>query len=165
VPQTGLTGLSAQARWAKSPSLRYRSLDGSPATETFWYEARWAHNASSVKFKDPPDYRRSLQRWWRKLQENPMREFISDALLRCCRALDLHEADASLLGMWQVLEQVTGTDKYDLLIDRLVRLFRDHEDAREIANHVRLRRNQTAHSTHNISREAHAILHPDGIAG
>jgi hypothetical protein len=87
-----------------------------------------------------------------------MREFISDALLRYCRALDLHEADASLLGMWQVLEKVTGTDKYDLLIDRLVRLFRDHEDAREIANHVRLRRNQTVHSTHNISREASAIL-------
>jgi hypothetical protein len=40
----------------------------------------------------------------------------------------------------------------------LVRLFRDHEDAREIANHVRLRRNQTVHSTHNISREAHSIL-------
>jgi hypothetical protein len=87
-----------------------------------------------------------------------MREFISDVLLGYCRALDLHEADASLLGMWQVLEKVTGTDKYDLLIDRLVRLFRDHEDAREIANHIRLRRNQTVHSAHNISREANSIL-------
>ena len=50
--------------------------------------------------------------------------------------------------MWQVLEKVTGTDKYDLLIDRLVRLFRDKEDALEIANDVRLRRNQTVHSAH-----------------
>jgi len=31
-------------------------------------------------------------------------------------------------------------------------------DAREIANHIRLRRNQTVHSAHNISREANAIL-------
>ena len=44
------------------------------------------------------------------------------------------------------------------MIDRLVRLFRDHEDAREIANHLRLRRNQTVHSAHNISLEADAIL-------
>jgi hypothetical protein len=145
-------------KFRRGPFHSIHRPDGSLATETFWYEPRWAHNASSVKFKDPPDYRRSLQRWWRKLQENPMREFISDVLLRYCRALDLHEADASLLGMWQVLEKVTGTDKYDLLIDRLVRLFREHEDAREIANHVRLRRNQTVHSAHNISREANAIL-------
>jgi hypothetical protein len=66
--------------------------------------------------------------------------------------------DTSLLGMWQVLEKLTGTDRYDLLIDRLVRLFRDPEEAREIANHVRLRRNQTVHSAHNISSEAHSIL-------
>jgi hypothetical protein len=145
-------------KFRRGPFHSVHRPDGSLATETFWYEPRWAHNESSVEFKDPPDYGRTLKRWWRKLQENPMREFISDVLLRYCRALDLHEADASLLGMWQVLEKVTGTDKYDLLIDRLVRLFRDHEDAREIANHVRLRRNQTVHSAHNISREANAIL-------
>jgi len=145
-------------KFRRGPIHSIHHPDGSLATETFWYEPRWTHNVSSVKFKDPPDYKRSLRRWWRKLQESPMREFISDVLLRYCRALDLHEADASLLGMWQVLEKVTGTDKYDLLIDRLARLFRDHEDAREIANHVRLRRNQTVHSAHNISREANAIL-------
>jgi hypothetical protein len=60
--------------------------------------------------------------------------------------------------MWQVLEKVTGTDKYDLLVERMVRLFPDHEDSREIANHLRLRRNQTVHSAHNISREANSIL-------
>jgi hypothetical protein len=60
--------------------------------------------------------------------------------------------------MWQVLEKVTGSDKYDILIDRLVRLFPDHEDAREVANHIRLRRNQTVHSAHNISSEANSIL-------
>jgi len=145
-------------KFRRGPFHSMHHPDGSLATETFWYEARWAHNYPSVKFADPPDYKRSLHRWWRKLQENHMREFISDALLRYCRALDLHDPDASLLGMWQVLEKVTGSDKYDLLIDRLVRLFRDHEDARAIANHIRLRRNQTVHSALNISREANSIL-------
>jgi hypothetical protein len=143
-----LSAPHAVNRFRRGPFHSIHHPDGSLATETFWYEPRWAHNAPSVKFKDPPDYKRSLQRWWRKPQANPMREFISDALLRYCRALDLHEADASFLGMWQVLEKVTGTDKYDLLIDRLVRLFRDKEDALEIANDVRLRRNQTVHSAH-----------------
>lgn len=145
-------------KFRRGPFHTIHQPDGSLATETFWYEPRWAHHTSSVKFKDPPDYRRAVQRWWRKLQENPMQEFIADMLLRYCRALDIHEPEACLLGMWQVLEKVTGTDKYDLLIDRLVRLFRDHEDTREVANHVRLRRNQTVHSAHNIHREAHAIL-------
>jgi hypothetical protein len=157
-PFAQLSAPHAVNKIRRGPFHSIHHPDGSLATETFWYEARWAHDAPSIKFKDPPDYKRSLQRWWRKLQDNPMREFISDVLLGYCRALDLHEADASLLGMWQVLEKVTGTDKYDLLIDRLVRLFRDHEDAREIANHIRLRRNQTVHSAHNISREANSIL-------
>ncbi|WP_369721069.1 hypothetical protein AB8Z38_28910 [Bradyrhizobium sp. LLZ17] len=116
------------------------------------------HTARSVEFKDPPDYRKSIQRWWSTLQRNSMRDFISDALLRYCRALDLHEADAALLGVWQVLEKLMGTDRYDLLIDRLVRIFRDHDDARLIAAHIRLRRNQTVHSDHSISKEADAIL-------
>jgi hypothetical protein len=145
-------------KFRRGPFHTIHHPDGSLATETFWYEPRWAHDHPSVKFADPPDYKRSLQNWWRKLQENPMRDFISDVLLRYCRALDLHEADASLLGMWQVLEKVTGSDKYDILIDRLVRLFPDHEDAREVANHIRLRRNQTVHSAHNISSEANSIL-------
>jgi hypothetical protein len=157
-PFARLSAPHAVNKFRRGPFHSIHHPDGSLATETFWYEPRWAHDAPSVKFEDPSDYKRSLQRWWRKLQDNPMREFISDMLLRYCRALDLHEADASFLGMWQVLEKLTGTDKYDLLIDRLVRLFRDHEDAREIANHVRLRRNQTVHSAHNISREANSIL-------
>jgi hypothetical protein len=49
--------------------------------------------------------------------------------------------------------------KYDLLIDRMTRVFLDHDDARAIANHLRVRRNQTVHSRHNIGREALVILY------
>ena len=157
-PFAKLAAPHAVNRFRRGPFHSVHNPDGSLATETFWYEPRWAHTAPSVNFSDPPDYRRSIQRWWHTLQRNPMREFISDTLLRYCRALDLHEADAALLGIWQVLERLMGTDKYDLLINRLVRIFRDHEDARLIASHIRLRRNQTVHSAHHISHEANAIL-------
>lgn len=153
-----MTAPHAVNKFRRGPFHSIHHPDGSLATETFWYEPRWEHKTPSVKFKDPPDYRRSIQRWWRMLQCSPMRDFISDTLLRYCRALDLHEADAALLGIWQVLEKLMGTDRYDLLIDRLVRIFRDHADARLIAGHIRLRRNQTVHSAHSISREADAIL-------
>lgn len=157
-PFARLSAPHAVNKFRRGPFHAIHHPDGSLATETFWYEARWAHDQPPVKFEDPADYRRNLQRWWRKLQDNPMHEFISDMLLQYCRALDLHEPDASLLGMWQVLEKLMGTDKYDPLIDRLARLFPDHEDARAIANHVRFRRNQTVHSAHNIGLEANSIL-------
>ncbi|MDH2404281.1 hypothetical protein QCM77_30655 [Bradyrhizobium sp. SSUT18] len=157
-PFARMTAPHAVNKFRRGPFHSIHHPDGSLATETFWYEPRWAHNAPSVTFNDPPDYRRSVQRWWRTLQRNPMRDFISDALLGYCRALDLHEANTALLGIWQVLEKLMGTDRYDLLIDRLVRIFRDHADARLIAGHIRLRRNQTVHSAHSISREADAIL-------
>lgn len=148
----------AMNRFRRGPLHTVHKRDGSLATETFWYEHRWLHNAPTIKFSDPPDYRRSVQRWWEKLQKNPMREFISDVLLRYCRALDLHEADASFLGMWQVLEKLTGTDKYDQLIERIARLFKDPNDTREIAKHLRIRRNQAVHSTSSVSKEADVIL-------
>jgi hypothetical protein len=148
----------AMNRFRRGPLHTVHKHDGSLATETFWYEHRWLHNAPTIKFSDPPDYRRSVQRWWKKFEKNPMRQYIADVLLRYCRALDLHEADASFLGMWQVLERLTGTDKYDQLIERITRLFKDHEDTREIARHLRVRRNQTVHSTSSLNREGDVIL-------
>ncbi|MGY3614848.1 hypothetical protein [Bradyrhizobium sp. USDA 10063] len=156
-PLGGLAPPHAINRVRRGPMHTLHRPDGSLATETFWYEPRWDHNQPTVKFAS--DVGRKLRGWWNKLQDNPMKDFVGNALLRYCRALDLHEADAALLGLWQVLEKMTGTDRYDQLISRISRLFRDHEEAREIANHLRIRRNQTVHSAHNISREAHVILH------
>lgn len=157
-PFAELTAPHAVNKFRRGPFHSIHHPDGSLATETFWYEPRWVHATPPVKFRDAQDYRKRIQRWWNTFQRNSMRDFISDALLRYCRALDLHEADAALLGIWQVLEKLMGTDRYDLLIDRLVRIFRDHDDARLIAAHIRLRRNQTVHSAHSISKEADAIL-------
>ncbi len=135
-PFARLTAPHAVNKCRRGPFHSIHYPDGSLATETFWYEPRWVHDTPSVEFKDPRDYRKSIQRWWSTLQRNSMKDFISDILIRYCRALDSHEADAALLGIWQVLEKLMGTEKYDLLIDRLVRIFRDHADARLIAGHI-----------------------------
>src|SRR5205085_574672 len=106
-------------------------------------------------------FKRNLQGWWAKLQHNPLRNHIKQGLLRYCRALDLHDAEPALLEMWGALESLTGTqrEKYDVTIDRAVKLFVDREDARQIAHHVRLRRNSTIHAARTLNRqEADAIL-------
>ncbi len=157
-PFSGMSTPHAVNRLRRGPFNTVHRADGTLATETFWYEPRWSHEQETAKFSNAQDYRKQVLRWWKKLQKSPMNDFIATALLGYCRALDLHQADASLLGMWQVLEKLTGTDKYDLLIDRISRLFKDHSDAREIANHLRVRRNLTVHSTHDLSRDGSTIL-------
>lgn len=156
----GLAAPHAVNRIRRGPMHTLHKPDGSLATETFWYEPRWEHSRPTVQFENARTFGDQLSGWWRKLHHgNPIADFTADGLLRYCRALDLHEADAALLGLWQVLEKMTGTDKYDLLVSRISKLFRDHDDAREVANHLKVRRNQTVHSSHDIRREAHVILH------
>jgi hypothetical protein len=58
-------------RFRRGPLHTVHKHDGSLATETLWYEHRWLHNAPTIKFSDPPDYRRSVQRWWKKFEKNP----------------------------------------------------------------------------------------------
>lgn len=159
-PLGSLARPHALNRFRRGQFHTMHKLDGSLATETFWYEPRWVHNHPTVKFSGgPEEFERKFRGWWRKLHLNPMKEHLSDALIRYCRALDMHEADNALIGMWQALEKLMGTDKYDVLVSRIVRLFHDTEEARQVANHLRIRRNQTVHSAHNITREAHVILH------
>jgi hypothetical protein len=150
-------------RFRQGPYRTVHKADGSLATETFWYEHRWLHESPTVKFKGgvTDKFKKNLQGWWAKLQHNPLRNHIRQGLLRYCRALDLHDAEPALLGMWGALESLTGTqrEKYDVTVDRAVQLFLNRDDARQVAHHVRLRRNSTIHAARTLNREeADAIL-------
>jgi hypothetical protein len=148
-------------RFRPGPYRTVHKPDGSLATETFWYEHRWLHEKPTVKFKGADKFKKNLAGWWSKLQRNPLRTHIRHGLLRYCRALDAHDAEPALLEMWGALESLTGTqrEKYDVTVDRTVRLFVDREDARQVAHHVRLRRNSTIHAARTLNRqEADAIL-------
>jgi hypothetical protein len=130
----------------------YRTIhhpDGSLASQMFWYEPRWIHDQESVKFAGTAESAKAnILKWWKKTQSNPLRDNITEGLLRYCRALDQHDTDAALLGLWSALEYLTGTqkEKYDVTVSRITRLFKDHPHARQIALHVKLRRNSTIHA-------------------
>lgn len=150
-------------RFRSGPYKTVHNLDGSLATETFWYENRWLHEMPSVKFKPEgiTEFRKNLHVWWARLQRSPLKKHIRQGLLRYCRALDLHDPEPSLTEMWGALESLTGTqrEKGDLTVDRTVQLFKDRDEARQIANHIRIRRNSTIHAARTLDqREIDAIL-------
>src|SRR5205814_2185896 len=77
---------------------------------------------------------------------NPLKAHISDSLMRYCRALDVHDFEPSLIGMWSTLESLTGSHRGDVVVDRIRKLFKDHALAEMMANHVRIRRNSNVHA-------------------
>jgi hypothetical protein len=157
-------------RFRTGPYRTVHNLDGSLATESFWYEHRWLHETPPVKFSPggTEKFRKNLQTWWVKLHRSPLKNHIKQGLLRYCRALDLHDAEPSLTEMWGVLESLTGTqrEKGDLTVDRTVQLFIDRDEARQVANHIRVRRNATVHAARTLNQlEADAILvHAETLA-
>jgi len=128
----------------------------------FWYEPRWAHDQESVKFAGPMEKTKAnILKWWKRAQFNPLRDNIADGLLRYCRALDQHDTDSALLGLWGTLENLTGTqsEKYEVTVSRIVKLFKDHDDARQVALHLKLRRNATVHAARSPTHdEIDAVL-------
>jgi hypothetical protein len=156
-------------RFRVGPYRTVHGLDGSLATETFWYEHRWLHETPSVKFNPGAGkFKARLKTWWGRLQRNPLRNHIRQGLLRYCRALDVHDAEPSLMEMWSALESLTGTqrEKGDLTVDRIAKLFIDRDEARQVANHIRIRRNSTVHAARALGQhEADAILeHAETLA-
>jgi len=112
----------------------------------FWYEPRWHHDAESVRFPDPSEYGKAIRNWWMRYRSNPLKEHISDGLLRYCKALDIHDFEPSLIGMWSTLEALTGSHRGDTVVTRIKALFRDHREAEMVANHIRMRRNSNVHA-------------------
>jgi hypothetical protein len=150
-------------RFRLGPYRTVHNPDGTLATETFWYEHRWLHEMPLMTgdVSAAENFRKNLQTWWAKLQRSPLKNHIKQGLLRYCRALDLHEAEPSLTEMWSALESLTGTqrEKGDLTVDRTVQLFIDRDDARQVANHIRVRHNSTVHAARTLNQhETDAIL-------
>lgn len=150
-------------RFRSGPYRTLHRSDGSLATETFWYEHPWLHEIPSVTFKTDSfeKFKKQFHQWWGKLQRNPLKNHIKQGLLRFCRALDMHDAEPSLTEMWGALESLTGTqnERGDLTVGRTIQLFRDKDDARQVANHIRVRRNSTIHAARTLQQqEADAIL-------
>lgn len=156
-------------RFRLGPYRTVHNPDGTSAGETFWYEPRWEHKHKSAKFaEDAKAVRQNILHWRRLATRNPLSEFIGDGLLRYCRALDQHDTDAVLVGLWGTIEYLTATqtEKYDVTVSRVSKLFKDTPETRQIAQHIRLRRNSTIHAGKSPDNdEADAVLlHADALA-
>jgi hypothetical protein len=143
-------------RFRSGPYRTLHKSDGSLAVEMFWYEPRWHHEHETVKFTGTPENpRKAIYKWWRKIRDNPLHANIVDGLLRYCRALDQHDSEAALLGLWGTIENLTGTQnlKYDITVARAVNFFKEDVESRQIAQHVRLRRNATVHAARSLNTD------------
>lgn len=122
--------------------------NGNPATNGFWYEPKF------VLACFPTDIRQKSTRLHKFEQSTRL------ALRRCaygsdvirglrayCLALDDWDMNACYLGLWQVLERLTGTaqESYEVTIRRASFLYRDHELYRTVFRHLRDSRNELVH--------------------
>jgi hypothetical protein len=135
----------AMNRFRAGPYQTIHKPDGSLAAKTVWYEPGWWHDVNP-RLEDPRDYGQKIQLYWSRVQENPLKTHILDGLMRYCRALDVHDFVPSLIAMWSTLETLTGSRDGSEVVDRIRKLFKDHDDARMVANHLRIRRNENVHS-------------------
>ena len=125
--------------------------DGSLVSPADWFESDYVKPAQS----------RELSRRWKQVKEDEhnvraglarsaYQEPLEDALRRYTRALDLFQWEAAFLGLWGLLETLTGTkphDGHDLTMRRASFLYPDPE--REVhfqtLNHLRHYRNRSVH--------------------
>jgi hypothetical protein len=147
---TALTGTPhAVNQVRQGPYFTLHHMDGTLATETIWREPRWDHHFKDRTFSKPEKTGAEIRKWLKRIPKSPLGDHISQGLLRYCRALDSHDHDTSLLALWGVIEHLTLTQEVarnDLAIKRLQQVFDDPEEIKELAEHVRQRRNRMAHA-------------------
>lgn len=134
-------------RIRRAPYQTVHKLDGTFAAEMIWYEPRWSHSTKAITFSGSiASHRKTIMKWWRNSKSGPLAEQLSEGYVRYCRALDNHDRDVSLMELWSSLELLLGTYKNDELVSRVVRLFDDETTSRQLAEHIRVRRNATVHA-------------------
>lgn len=125
--------------------------DGSLASAVDWYEPDYV----------VPEQSRELSRRWLEVKEDEgnirlcltrsaYAAQLEDALRRYTRALDGFQWEAAFLGLWGLLETLTGTkphESHDLTVKRAAFLY-DNSERKihvQVLNHLRHYRNRSVH--------------------
>ena len=124
-----------------------------------WYDPHYAGPAITRELQRRWGEVLDFERWVRRrLTVKPHRVALESAIRRYARALDGRDFDAVMIKLWSVLELLTASTDYDVVIKRA--LFVWSNEQREMHRHVletlRRRRNQTVHA----GRESKANLAP-----
>lgn len=125
--------------------------DGTMVSGDFWYEREWVDTkAVSLTVGENPTMNR-FQSAHSKLSRptNGLAEYARVALRQYARALDDENWTNAFLDLWVVLEYLTGISHadYDRLVSRASFMYEQHADMRELAQHLRVRRNEIVHSS------------------
>jgi hypothetical protein len=128
------------------------ACNGKSADDRFWYEPL-------AKFPEPylltPDKGRAIASKLKKIlailngaNDADFAEHLLKSLTQYARAFDEPDPSNSLLRGWSVLEQLVGNNDNgdgELVVNRVLFLFSDHEDMRLMLNVIRQARNDIAH--------------------
>ncbi|MEO6195777.1 MAG: hypothetical protein ABIS20_22385 [Thermoanaerobaculia bacterium] len=108
-----------------------------------FHEARPVSNVDAI---------RTLAVWDRKVHKKleviGHRKVIEAAFVRYARVLDETDQDSCLLGLWSLIELLTGTvdARFEVTIRRAANLYSSPEPHRSVLQHLREHRNGIAHS-------------------
>ncbi len=129
--------------------------------DVWWYETSYIEPISSF---DLEKYQENFFTFYKdfsgRLKSIPYSSIIKNSILRYTRALDEVNFYNAFMKVWGILELLTGWDSnnYDVMIDRLLFLFKDREHEKQIIRFLRFYRNSLIHED-SANEEIEAILY------
>ncbi|OAI44324.1 hypothetical protein AYO42_00835 [Rhizomicrobium sp. SCGC AG-212-E05] len=134
-------------RFRTAPYQTVHNSDGSLAVKTIWYEPRFSHERPSIKFSQPLTVHGNIiRKWWKKIVQGQLREHLVEGYIRYGRSLDNHDQAVALTQLWSTLEMLMGYPRHDAVVSRTIKLFDEETIARQLVEHIRLRRNESVHT-------------------
>lgn len=124
--------------------------DGTLASEDFWYEREWFDTQPvSLTNGTHPLITRFNSARLQMAASHKLCDAARVSLRQYARALDDENWKNAFLELWVILEFLTGTANadYDRLVSRASYMFSEHEDMREVLQHLRARRNNLVHTS------------------
>ncbi len=131
------------------PLHTVHTSDGRTMSERYWYEPSFVGNARICDFKSKANQlRRSWMSAQRKLRNSRLKKQCVKGLQMYVQAFDQYDFATSFVKLWSALEYLTGTqnDRYEITVRRAASMFKDHKAAKEILQHLRVRRNSLVHT-------------------
>lgn len=125
--------------------------DGRLASEVFWYEPEYVGAAKEADLSSHSEELSRNAAILTKLIGDKSPKYAADlrnAFRRYARILDDASWESAFVGLWSLLEFLTGTTRadYERMVKRVAFLFDDHEYVRQVLGQLRDHRNRAVHS-------------------
>ena len=125
--------------------------DGRLASDVFWYEPDYVDAAKAFDITGHAEELAENAKILTNQIDVKSPEYaalIRAAFMRYSRILDDASWETAFVGLWSLLEFLTGTTRadYDRMVKRVAFLFEDHEYVRQVLGQLRDHRNKAIHS-------------------